>query len=365
MAHVVTMKMIAERAGCSISSVSRLLRGERADCYSADMKERIWRVAHELGWRPNLLVSGLRHKKTNTVGVLIPPYDPHWSQVMLAVHDTLITAGYVSMMIWPMRGGIRELQVPEKLKNTEIDLIRSAPRDEYELLCCFIDRRVDGLITAPLHEKKSREYLLSLTDKEWPVVVIEQEFPERTNPLSIVYDENQMMRLAIKHLIQQKHRQILYVGRREKLGWVLHREEAFRKNAVSLKCVPYEIQVDPWGDEIPQSIITALQKNPEITAVIAENDTFAVRAIRGAEAAGRIIPRDLNVIGFGNMSSRWAVHGLTSIDQQPLETGRIAAEHFLGMIEGKKYKSPVTVKGQLIIRGSTVAESPGNTHHFV
>ena len=64
----VTIKHIAEKAGVSMSTVSRALRNDPAA--SAKTRERIHQIARQLHYYPNLLAKGLRQDRTHTIGII-------------------------------------------------------------------------------------------------------------------------------------------------------------------------------------------------------------------------------------------------------------------------------------------------------
>src|SRR5215212_4023382 len=73
------IKDVAERAGVSPATVSRVLNG--AASVRAEYRERVLRVIEELGYRPNRLASNLRRQKAEMIGVVVsdienPPLHP-------------------------------------------------------------------------------------------------------------------------------------------------------------------------------------------------------------------------------------------------------------------------------------------------
>ena len=76
----VSQSAIAEAAGVARTTVSLALRG--GEGLSPETIKRVQRAADELGYRPNRLVHGLRSGRTGLIGVMTPPIDTFWSEVL-------------------------------------------------------------------------------------------------------------------------------------------------------------------------------------------------------------------------------------------------------------------------------------------
>ncbi|OYW34449.1 MAG: alanine racemase, partial [Rhizobiales bacterium 12-66-7] len=70
MARAVTIRTVAERAGCSIATVSRVINGTARA--SADAEARVRAAIAELEFRPSEIGRSLKTLRTRTVGVVIP-----------------------------------------------------------------------------------------------------------------------------------------------------------------------------------------------------------------------------------------------------------------------------------------------------
>uniref|UniRef100_UPI000566A884 LacI family DNA-binding transcriptional regulator n=1 Tax=Promicromonospora kroppenstedtii TaxID=440482 RepID=UPI000566A884 len=90
---MVTVHDVARAAGVSISTVSRALTApERV---AAATRDRVTRIAAELGYRPNLAASGLRMGRTHAVGLLVPDLEnPYFASVTKSVQARARAEGY-------------------------------------------------------------------------------------------------------------------------------------------------------------------------------------------------------------------------------------------------------------------------------
>ena len=79
--RVPRLKDVAEAANVSVSAASKILRGDRAR-FGDETCRRVIEASQQLGWRRDLLVNSIQTGRTQTVGVMIPPYDSFWVNVL-------------------------------------------------------------------------------------------------------------------------------------------------------------------------------------------------------------------------------------------------------------------------------------------
>ena len=98
------------------------------------------------------------------------------------------------------------------------------------------------------------------------------------------------------------------------------------------------------------SIEAMLRRNPEIDGILAMSDVIAIGALDGARAAGRNVPADLKVMGYDGIAEGERTDPpLSSIRQDSVEKGRLAAEMALGDINGDSR----ILETSLLVRGSS------------
>ena len=146
----ISQKRIAEEAGVSIMTVSRVLRGKE-DVAEAT-RERVLEVAGKYGYRPNLLVRGIQTGKTGTIGVLLPPF-PFYDELLSGIHDELVQADHVPINIWSASDAVDQ----------------SIDAHEVTQIHRLLDRRVDGVILKPVDEAVSDDYLREVWER-WHVL---------------------------------------------------------------------------------------------------------------------------------------------------------------------------------------------------
>ena len=94
----VSQKKIAKVAGVSQATVSLVLAGQAGN--SDETRNRVLETARRLKYRPNLLVRGMQTGRTRTIGVMAPPLDFYWSEVLYGIHDELAAADHVPITLW-------------------------------------------------------------------------------------------------------------------------------------------------------------------------------------------------------------------------------------------------------------------------
>ena len=88
LSHVPRLKDVAKAANVSLAAASRILRGDK-ERFGEETCRRVLEASRKLGWRRNLLVNGMQTGRTQTIGVMIPPFDSFWVTVLSGIHDAL------------------------------------------------------------------------------------------------------------------------------------------------------------------------------------------------------------------------------------------------------------------------------------
>ncbi|MGI6776867.1 MAG: LacI family DNA-binding transcriptional regulator [Acetivibrionales bacterium] len=125
----VTIKDIAERTGYTIATVSRALNS--SDLVRQKTKEKIIRVAQEMGYIRNEVARGLATRQMPAVGIIIPDItNPYFPALVKGIQDTLVKAGYNTVLC-------------------NSDSLRENEMMHMKMLCEF---RVKGIIMDPLSD---------------------------------------------------------------------------------------------------------------------------------------------------------------------------------------------------------------------
>jgi LacI family transcriptional regulator len=140
----VSLKQVAERAGVSGATVSRVLNGKELDRIPLETRQRIMRIAQELDYRPNRFARSLRDGRTSTVGLMVSGLsNPFFVEVLEAAERRLIETGYqVVQDVAPSVRGTYEHH--GKLQDWPVDgvIMWAHP---YQTLATFLGSRAHGV----------------------------------------------------------------------------------------------------------------------------------------------------------------------------------------------------------------------------
>ncbi|MDB5324819.1 MAG: ccpA 2 [Phycisphaerales bacterium] len=349
MSHTLTpanQKQIAAEAGVSQSTVSLVLSGR--GLIAPKTRQRVLDTADRLKYRPNLLVHGIQTGRTKTIGVMAPPFDSYWSQILYGIHDVLSAADHVPLMLW----------APHDTRN-RFDRARHEA-SELDQIHRLIDRRVDGVILWPPFATVYGDHIQEFSSRELPIVTIDHELPPEFHAAYVGSDENDGGRLVARHLYQLGHRRVGHLAGPESETWSRLRREAFETAFLGFpgtQCIT--VECTPGMPELSMPQARALiGKVPDITAIYATTDLHAKLVYAAAAERALVVPEDVSVVGFSDDDfAAGMTPPLTTVRQPSYEIGAKAAEVVLRLVNGiRPSESPSERLPVLLrVRGSTTA----------
>ncbi len=327
----ITIKDIAKMAKVAPSTVSRALNNKGR--MSNATRERILRLAQELGYHPNINAKGLATNRTGNIGIIIHRRHKPLPGSFYDFYGTII------------------IGVEEEAGNQGYNFIFSSVDSEPVVPRCVQERRVDGLVIMGCDI--SRDLILKLKDDGVPLVLVDHHM-EGVD--SVAVDNTGGAYKAVEYLIELGHREIGFIA--ERLT-DLSFEERFEGYKLALK--EHGLRYDPAliaeGFKRPDHGYVAMKKLLEqgtLSAVFAANDSTAVGAIRAIKEEGLRVPDDIAVVGFddGGLASQ-AVPPLTTVRVYREKMASAAAKRLIELIENPD-QSPVqlTLPTKLIVRES-------------
>jgi len=339
----VTLHDIAEKTGVDVSTVSRAMNN-RANV-KEETKQRIWRVAQTLGYRPNRVARSLVTQKTHTLGLVMPSTK--------CLGHTLFS--------WMLEGISQEA---EKLGySLSFSVLDIDIQGEKTAITKLEEHRVDGLILGWFKEKYIEEStLVQLVQCEIPFVVIGDRHLSSRDINMIACDNFLGAYKATNHLIDLRHEKIALISGITDNPIVKNRLAGF--NAAleqadihySDKSIKRLIREEDFsnagvGEKAMRSL---LDSGEDFTAVFVLSDMFAAEAIRAIQQRGLNVPNDYAVVGFdGAEYGRLLNPSLTTVKQPYREIGQKAVQMLKQLIDGEELtKNRVWIEPQLIIRES-------------
>jgi LacI family transcriptional regulator len=325
----VTIGMVAQAAGVSASTVSRVLNGTAV--VGELKKQAIDAAIAKLGFVPNPVARGLAGGRTLSIGVVTQALDsPFYGAAMRGIEDELLPAGYNALFVsghWNAAAEARCIGVLQA-------------------------RRVDGIIvlTGRLPDSALKAYA-----KVQPVVVTGRTL-KAPDLFTLNFDNFEGGRLATQHLIQLGHRRIAFIA-----GDARHPDATARlrgyRSALEAAGIAFDQGLVVPGEYLEISGLMAVDRllatNQTFTAIFAANDQMAVGAALGLQRRSLRVPDDVSIVGFDDLpSSQYAIPPLTSVQQPAFELGRLAAVAMLQLLTNRKPNVEMPVP-RLIARESS------------
>lgn len=339
----VTIKDIARELGISPSTVSRALK-DHPDI-SMDTKKAVTKLAEELNYQPNTIALSLRHRKTNTIGVIIPEIVHFFfSTVISGIEDVAYSRGYSVIISQSNESYDREVIDTQALFNN----------------------RVDGMLISMSRETRDFSHFETVHRRGVPIVFFDRRC-DAFNSSTVLVDDFNGGYQATEHLLQQGYRRIIHLAGPNNLDISKQRLMGYRKALEDFGLKFDEsliIQDDKATDEVvSKDLILNFLKNTDTLpdGIFASNDICALGSIKAIKEFGLKVPADIGVVGFSN----WQFTSMTeptisTISQPGFEMGQEAARLLIRDIEAKDDVTlePVykTFKTELIVRGSSVRE---------
>ncbi|MDC7746582.1 MULTISPECIES: LacI family DNA-binding transcriptional regulator [Rhizobium] len=327
MSRMPTVKDVAEYAGVSVGTVSRVLSGEVA--VKPMLREKVSAAISALGYRPNVTARALRTSRTDVIGLVVPDItNPFFAQLAASVERAALECGHSLM-----------------LASSHND--REA---EQSHVFAFLDRSVRGIIVVASSDGSGLHL-----EGAVPIISLDRRFG--TFPL-VSTNHAQAAALMADHLYGLGHRHIAYIagppdteaGRMRKEGFV-GRIDRFGKKG---EPVELELAYGKFDYESGEKIARDLLSRPpqgRPTAIAAASDQQAIGALRAARDLKIDVPRKLSVTGFDDISlANLVVPRLTTI-RQPADT--LARRAVALLLEEPPGKGDEMIDGSLIVRGST------------
>lgn len=324
-----TLKEIADKAGVSITTVSRVLNHDGTLNVPDDTKQRIFETAEEMEYQ-------LREKKKRKKKLKIGVYysysleeeldDPYYLYVRVAIEKKIEEEGFTKYQI-------RSLDTPEKISN------------------------VDGIVCLGTFSASDVERIESF---QKPVIFADAS-PDEDKYDSIIFDLKRSVIKVLDHLSALGHERIALLGVTD--------QDADGKPVADLRDSVYTDYMVGKGWFVPEYVrlggntpiygyllfkeLVALPNMP--TAIFVVNDSLAAGCYKAASELGIRIPEDLSIIGFNDIpSAKYMVPPLTTVRLNTEFMGERAVAILVDrLISDRTICVKTIIPAELIIRDST------------
>jgi DNA-binding LacI/PurR family transcriptional regulator len=331
-AVAVTIHDVARDAQLSVSTVSRAFT--TPELLRPETRERVLRVADQLGYRPNRAARGLITGRTGNIGVIVPDLaNPFFPNVLKGAQARARDAGYAVF-----------------LSDTDED-----PRAEADLIHAMA-KQVDGVVLCSSRMSAAQlEQSLGLTT----LVLLNRRVPDVP---AVLMDSAGGMRQAVDHLVALGHRRCAYLaGPRN--SWS-NRERRRGLRAAARRGLEV-IELGPFAPRYEAGLHAAdLALAEGVTAILAYNDLIAFGVLTRLNDRQVAVPGEVSVLGFDDIPmAAMCTPSLTTVAMPAEQAGRAAVDlltAMLGSQSGERHEDRRELPTQLIVRGSTsTAPAPG------
>lgn len=298
----VTIREVAEKAGCGIATVSRVLN--RSGPASAEVRDRVLAAAESLGFRFNEVGRALQSQRSRTLGLVVPSLsNPVFAAAIEGAQETAARQGYQVLL------GCSAYEA-----ESEANAVRT-----------LIAKQVDGMMLTVCDPDDSTA-LDDLRSAHLPYCLIFNQ-PSRPEP-SVGVDNLAAAAAAGEAVLTAGHRDLAFVA----LAFHASERSRLRYRGLCRAAVafgvaaPALVEVDDL-DALEERLAAMLEARPEITAVLGSNDMLALACIRALRRLGRHVPDDVSVMGFDGIAMADLVEpGLATVTTPNRLMGVRAAE---------------------------------------
>ncbi len=330
---MITIKDVSKLAGVGVGTVSRYLN---KGSVSPDAHRRIEDAIAVLGYQPNAMARGMRSGASGLVGCLVSDIaSPLYAAVVGTLETTLRERGYTLVLASTQGDAELELKVATQ----------------------FVERRLEGMVFAPLQESDSRAMAM-LRRAGMPVVTLDRWIDDATD--CVLIDHRQGVHTATRHLLSLGHRRVAFVtiggaALRSSQG----REQGFRDAFAEFGLRPDEELFCRETSSVDAAFSTTLslfEGSQPPTAILCLGTRMLGGVLRAIRYSGRSIPADVSVICLGdNDLAKYGEPAMTTVRWNADELGVLAAGLLADRIShsGPERAKKVLMTTELVLREST------------
>ncbi|NDJ14143.1 MAG: LacI family transcriptional regulator [Acidobacteriia bacterium] len=332
---VVRMKDIARELGVSVVTVSKALRNH--EDISLETRGKVLQLMRDMNYRPNLAARALVTGRSLIVGCVVPGLmHSFFGEIAKGLTNVFRKKGYGLVLA-------TSEEEPE-LEQQEIEQL--------------LARHVDALIVATT--QNDRVSIDRIEEQGVPYVLIDRKVAGvKANFVGV--DDETVGHMATEHLIQVGCRRIAYLLANQ-LSPSQGRLEGYKQTLAKYNLPSCSRVVGDTGDAVVDVAAYATMK--ELLAqpnrpdgVFAFNDQFAVSAMKAVLDSGLRIPEDVAFVGCGNIQHADFLRvPLTTVDQNSVAIGEMAAKVALGLIDAQEAEEAknVLLEPRLLVRQSSM-----------
>ena len=317
----VTMKDVAAAAGVSVAAVSRVMNG--CGYVAPDKREAILQAISTVGYRAQRVPPG---PQTPLIGLILRSANglPYFSQLSEALMSEASAKGFNTMLFY-----CDSVDNDTLLKRLET----------------FQNYNISGLVVGGFGPNALRDDVcMYLRAANVPVVLLERS-PECRGVNRVLIDNESGMYTAARYLLDQGHKEIVYLNRDLDSNVEKDRLHGFLRAMQAAPDVKY--WVNNGKTSSPRTAFTALeqlkQAHPGITAVLTWGDIYAAGALQYLYQQNLRVPQDVEVVTCGDTLVPYLAPAISSVAVPLREMARTAVAIINDQLaDGQKDRDPGT-----------------------
>lgn len=326
-----TLKDIAERAGVSLSTVSRVLNYDETLNVLDSTRKRIFQIAHELDY---VTTKKKRVNKSTRQVCILKGYSEE---------EEIVDTYYLSI----------RLALEKELKEKGIDYMAISKDGLYDEKL----KEADGILAVGAFSKEEADTLRNINS----TVVFVDSHPDNDSLDCVVVCMKSVVKKALDYLISLGHERIGYIGgtgfrdKNDNFHYE-NREKYFRQYMSNINLLNEDyIRIGKFtpasGYQLMKSIISS---GNYPTAFFIGNDSIAIGAYKAIMEMGLSIPGDISIVGCNDISTaQYMVPSLTTIKIYVDFIAQVAVELLQErIVEGRELSKKIVLPTKLIIRDS-------------
>lgn len=316
-----TIKEVAKYANVSVATVSRAING--TGYVKKETRDKIDAAIKKLNYQPNEVARSLNMKTSKMLGLLLPDMsNPFFTVVARGVEDKAMARGYHIM-----------------IGNGAMDETK-----ELNYLSMFKVNQCSGIIASQLSTSKAFQTLKSF---KTPYVLIDRV---SEGDACIEADHTKGGALQAEAILNGRAAHVL----------LLHQDLTFTSFRARYTAAKETLnQANVHVETLDEAFLNVEKfesyiNDSHIDSVICSNDVMALKVMKWVHNLGKVVPDDVQVIGYDDIPfAEMFLPSLTTIRQPAYELGQQAAEQLINTLEGHASQTPAKLNVALIHRQST------------
>jgi LacI family gluconate utilization system Gnt-I transcriptional repressor len=315
----VTLEDVARVAGVTAMTVSRALH--RPELVRSETQKRVLEAVRMTGYVPNMLAGALASNKSRLVALLLPTISTSiFTDTVQAMMDGLAASGYQTLL------GLTGYSVTR----------------EEELVHTLLGRRPDGIVlTGTDHTPLTLE---RLSKAKVPIVEI-WDLTDDPIDMLVGFSHEAVGAAVARHLLEKGYKRFGVVSADDPRGLRRSHSVIRELQRYGADHVPIEVLQAPATLQTGREGLIRMLKTGLPEVLVCSTDTLAQGILIEAARRGMAVPRDVGVMGFGDLNTAADLHpALSTVRVDGPAVGKMAAEALLSRFNAKALEETAVLR---------------------